>query len=188
MKATRALETPSLLSTYGVLLIVSLAADFYYRGSPFKSWNSTNAVSANYWIAAAGFVVLCAVFYSIGTLVFSWAVELQKIFAQILTPISYLQALLLSFIAGFIEEWFFRGILLHHFGLILSSIIFGLAHLIPVPRLWPWGVIQIVVGIAFGLLYESSGSLLLVATTHSAINAISLLKLNHDIERAHAIA
>ena len=110
---------------------------------------------------------------------FQWSRELEKIFRQILTPLSYFQIFLLALISGFIEEWFFRGVLLHHFGLMMSSLLFGLGHFIPSPHLWMWGVWAFFFGIVFGLFYQVTQSLLLVALIHFSINLILLLLLNH---------
>ncbi len=178
MKDIRAIEVKSLLIVYGVLFAVSFLADFITHYDPFFSWKPSQPLSS-----FVVFLTLIFIFaYVIGALlaarIFHWANEMKKIFAQVLTPLSYLQIVVLALLSGFIEEWFFRGVLMTHFGLILSSIFFGLAHFIPSRSVWMYGLISLLSGLVFGLLFKQSGNLILVALAHSTINFLLFLKLN----------
>ncbi len=181
----RALEMKSLAWVYGVLVFVCLLADLIYRGNPLAAWTQSHLPSFLFVVIGISLILLNIVASWLMVHFFRWGVELESILRQILTPLSFLQILLLASISGLVEEWFFRGILQNHFGIIMSSLLFGLAHLLPTPRVWIWSLWCFVVGIIFGVIYKASGSLLLVAMIHAGINAIQLMKLNWSPEEKH---
>lgn len=180
-KISKPLELRLVFLGYLALAMLAMIWDFFSRGHALQAWRIDQAPS--FWMLFLGSLL---VFLSLGlswvmSLRFVWAQKLEKIFAQLLTPLSYFQILVISFLSGFVEEWFFRGILYSHFGLILSSILFGLCHLIPAPKLWVWSVWAFAAGLIFGKIYEWTDSLLLCALIHTAINASSLILLNQKV-------
>jgi membrane protease YdiL (CAAX protease family) len=155
-------------------------ADFFYSWHRF-SWPSLWGL-----VMAVLLVTLYSVVSQVITKLFAWAQELEKVLQQLLTPLSYFQIILISLLSGFMEEWFFRGVLFTHFGLIISSLIFGLCHLIPAPRIWLWSVWTFFIGIGFCFILEMSESLLLCALIHSGINAVGMILLNQKTFRNSA--
>ena len=82
---------------------------------------------------------------------------------------------LVSIFSGIGEEAFFRGALLQEFGLVISSLLFGLAHIGPDRRYLMWTVWAVLAGFVFGVLFEVSGGLLAPIVAHAGHNAATLL-------------
>ncbi len=187
MKSIRALEMNSYALVYVAMVVVTLAVDYLGNYDPFHAWKMSQIPSAK-WIAIGLSVTIV---YLIGALLssrmFNWAINLDKVFRQILTPFSYVQIVFLALLSGFVEEWFFRGVLQPRFGIILTSIVFGLSHFLPERTLWFWSVTSFAISIVFGLIFKNSGSLLLLALMHSAINFVLLWRLNHSADRSHPL-
>jgi membrane protease YdiL (CAAX protease family) len=184
----RALEIPSMFWVYGTLISVAMIFDYLTYHHPFGSWKVSHLPSFSMQIGGAIFVVVYIVLTSLATRIFKWANELEKVFRQILSPFSDLQIILLALLSGFAEEWFFRGVVLSHLGLMISSILFGLCHLIPAPRLWAWSVIGFLMGIVLGWTFQHTQSLWLVAGIHTGINGILLWKLNRSGHQRPALS
>jgi len=82
---------------------------------------------------------------------------------------------LVSIFSGVGEEAFFRGAVQQEFGLVVASLLFGLAHVGPDRRYLVWTAWAVLAGFVFGVLYEVSGGLLAPILAHSAHNATTLL-------------
>jgi membrane protease YdiL (CAAX protease family) len=187
MKKERALEIKSLLLVYGALIILSGGLDYFSHRHPLWAWRESHLSQAFFVVVGILFVVFYIGIATLSGRIFRWAAELEKLFAQVLTPLSYLHIVVLALLSGFVEEWFFRGVLLNHFGLMISSIVFGLAHFLPDRMLWRWSIISFIAGLILGMLYISSHSLWLVATLHATINGVLLFKLNHERDQAPSL-
>lgn len=72
------------------------------------------------------------------------------------------------------EELFFRGLLATTFGLVLSSLAFGLLHQMRGRVRWVWAGWATVMGLLFGALFLATGSLLGPLLAHAAINIANL--------------
>lgn len=72
------------------------------------------------------------------------------------------------------EELFFRGLLMTTFGLIASSLAFGLLHQMRGRVRWVWAGWATVMGFLFGALFLATGSLLGALVAHAAINVTNL--------------
>jgi membrane protease YdiL (CAAX protease family) len=72
------------------------------------------------------------------------------------------------------EELFFRGLLMTTFGLIASSLAFGLLHQMRGRVRWVWAGWATVMGFLFGALFLTTGSLLGALVAHAAINVTNL--------------
>lgn len=187
MKSYRAVEMKSVILVYGVLVAVSALADVSIYKSPIGSWSQSKPPS---WLMILAGLVFVAAYFSISAFIFHFVkvgTELEKVFRQILTPLSYVHIVIFALLSGFIEEWFFRGILLQHFGIVLSSLFFALGHFLPVPRLWIWSLWCFGMGVILALFYKASGSLVLVGGIHALINAVILLRLNRDAHETPAL-
>ena len=82
---------------------------------------------------------------------------------------------LVSIFSGVGEEAFFRGAVLPEFGLVISSFLFGLAHIGPDKRFLVWTMWAVLAGFVFGALFEVSGGLLAPVVAHAGHNAATLL-------------
>jgi membrane protease YdiL (CAAX protease family) len=82
---------------------------------------------------------------------------------------------LVSIFSGIGEEAFFRGAVLQEFGLVISSLLFGLAHVGPDGRYLAWTLWAVFAGFVFGAIFEVSGGLLAPVLAHAGHNAATLL-------------
>lgn len=124
-------------------------------------------------VLAAGVVSAGAAFR--GT--FAWAVRLEDEFRILLGDVSFTGAVVMSASSGIAEETFFRGIMQPSFGLVTTSVFFGLLHFPMNRRMIPWTAIAVAMGFLLGVVYESTGSLLTVALAHALINFVEFLSL-----------
>jgi len=128
--------------------------------------------------AALGLGVACG----LATVAFSyiltewtgWGRELATALAQSIGPVTVPNAVLLALASGFAEEALFRGALQPRAGLVLASLLFGAAHFVPRRELLPWSVFAVVMGFAFGALFNATGTLTAPVAAHTVINAINL--------------
>jgi membrane protease YdiL (CAAX protease family) len=82
---------------------------------------------------------------------------------------------LVSIFSGVGEEAFFRGAIQQEFGLVVASLLFGVAHIGPDRRYLVWTAWAVLAGFVFGFLYDASGGLLAPIIAHTAHNAATLL-------------
>lgn len=86
-------------------------------------------------------------------------------------------AILLALASGIAEEMFFRGALQPAVGLLWASLIFGACHFLPRKELVFWSAYAVVMGFAFGWLYEWTGQLVAPIAAHALVNGIGLPRL-----------
>ncbi len=113
---------------------------------------------------------------------------LKELVDQRLVPMFYGASIpglaLLSISAGIGEEMLFRGLLQEGlggwlgpiWGLVLASVVFGLAHAISLG----YFVITVVMGLYLGALYQTSGSLWAPALTHALYDFIALVYITRE--------
>jgi membrane protease YdiL (CAAX protease family) len=94
--------------------------------------------------------------------------------AEILGPLSGAQVVVLALASGLGEEAFFRGALQPRVGLVLASLLFGAAHLVPRRELAPWAGFAALAGVLLGALFDYTGNLLAPAIAHVLINGVNL--------------
>ncbi len=82
---------------------------------------------------------------------------------------------LVSIFSGVGEEAFFRGAVQQEFGLVIASLLFGLAHVGPDRRYLIWTAWAVLAGFVFGAVYDLSGGLLAPVIAHAGHNAATLL-------------
>ena len=105
------------------------------------------------------------------------AVELfEKILAPLYNSLKIPDIFFLSFVAAFCEETFFRGLILTNFGLIISSITFGIVHL-PGTKYWIYALWATLSGALLGWLFMLTGSLWLPILAHAINNIIGMFML-----------
>jgi membrane protease YdiL (CAAX protease family) len=97
-----------------------------------------------------------------------------RIFADILGPITWRQALLLALFSAMGEELLFRGALWPHLGWIGTSFLFGLVHILPRKQLWGYPLFALLAGVLFAILREATGSVFAPILAHFTVNALNL--------------
>ncbi|MDA1195774.1 MAG: CPBP family intramembrane metalloprotease [Planctomycetota bacterium] len=102
-------------------------------------------------------------------------------FATMLGPIQPREAIWLAVFSAVGEELLFRGALWTHLGLVGTSLLFGLVHVMPRRALWGYPIFAAAAGLLMGLLRDASGSVFPPILAHFAINALNLwwLSKNH---------
>jgi membrane protease YdiL (CAAX protease family) len=99
---------------------------------------------------------------------------LARRLAEILGPLSTREVAILALASGIGEELFFRGALQPRLGLVATSMLFGVAHLVPARPLVHWSVFACGAGLLLGALFELTGNLVAPVVAHVAVNALNL--------------
>lgn len=110
-----------------------------------------------------------------------WGRRFTRLLERFVGGLHPADALLLAALSGAAEELFFRGILLPYTGLVASSALFGLAHLVPRKGLWPWAAWATAAGVGLGWLAVATSGLLAPIVAHAVINAVGLLLLRRPV-------
>lgn len=92
----------------------------------------------------------------------------------LLGPMTAAQALYLAGLSGIAEEMAFRGALWPHAGIFWTSLIFGIAHVLPLRALMAYPLFAFAVGLLLGWLRDWSGSIWPPAVAHMTVNALNL--------------
>jgi membrane protease YdiL (CAAX protease family) len=100
--------------------------------------------------------------------------RLAEYLAEILGPLSGASVVALALASGLGEEAFFRGALQPRVGLVIASLLFGLAHLVPRRELLPWAGFAVLAGVVLGALFEYTGNLLAPTVAHVVVNGLNL--------------
>jgi membrane protease YdiL (CAAX protease family) len=115
--------------------------------------------------------------------------RLTEIVARLVTDVfagaSWLELGVISLLAGIGEELMFRGLVQDLIasawgpwaGLLLASLLFGLAHPISVT----YAIVAAMMGLYLGCLYVSSGNLLVPIITHALYDFLALVWLNRRL-------
>ena len=86
----------------------------------------------------------------------------------------------LALVSGAAEEALFRGALQPEVGLVIASLLFGLAHFAPRRDLAAWAPAAVIAGFVLGSLYAWTGNLIAPVVAHATVNAINLRWLGGD--------
>src|SRR5919112_1483796 len=109
-----------------------------------------------------GITATCTVF--LGLLAYRFLPTLREISEELAPRLvdgaASTSLVLVAIFSGVGEEAFFRGALQQEFGLVVASVLFGLAHIGPDRRYLVWTAWAVLAGFVFGYLYETSGGLL----------------------------
>lgn len=109
---------------------------------------------------------------------FQWAKGMHIEFRGLLGPLDSLEVLAFAFFSAVGEELFFRGALQSSFGLVISSVVFGLLHIGPSKKFIPWPFQALAMGFAFGIFFWLTGNLAAPILAHFAINYQNLHFIN----------
>ena len=103
--------------------------------------------------------------------------DLADVLGERLVGLGTADAILLAFASGIAEEMFFRGALQPAVGLVLASLLFGACHFLPRRELMIWSAYAVLMGFAFGWLFEATGHLVAPIAAHVLVNAVNLPRL-----------
>ena len=180
-KSSRFPLVPLAVVFYGVMGMVAVAWRLLVDGQgPFWASAAPDAV-----VPAAGLLLwhaLLGLLVGGGLIVWSrlWIRStrtgrvLAQRLAEILGPLSGAQVAVLALASGLGEEAFFRGALQPRVGLVLASLLFGMAHLVPRRELLPWAGFAALAGVLLGALFDYTGNLLAPIAAHVLINGVNL--------------
>ncbi len=161
-----------MLISYAVLVVATLLLQAVFRGSVrelFYVHSAPGGVTVDVALGV-GFGLLTVVLTRILSARFGWAQRLDAEFREVLRPIRHREVPGIVVASALAEELFFRGFLQPLLGLVATSVLFGLAHLPAQRSLLPWTIAAMVMGFAFGWMFEARGSLLAPLLAHFTIN------------------
>ena len=132
-------------------------------------------------------VITAACTVSLGLLVYRLLPTLREISDELAPRLvdgaASSSLVLVAIFSGVGEEAFFRGAVQQEFGLVVASLLFGLAHIGPDRRYLVWTAWAVLAGFVFGILYDVSGGLLAPILAHSTHNAATLLLWKRSRQR-----
>jgi membrane protease YdiL (CAAX protease family) len=160
---------------YGALALLSGAIMWPQGISPWwsGSWLALTAEAAGGAAVGLTFVLLSR--WAEWT--FHWAEGLALELRGMVAHIGPSGALVAALSSGLAEEAFFRGVLQPAIGVVLSATVFGLMHMGPSRRLRPWPLLAVGAGLALGLLYQETGTLVAPTVAHVVTNYLNLRHL-----------
>lgn len=106
--------------------------------------------------------------------------NLSKELKKLLGDISQTDVWIFAAASAIGEEMFFRGPLLYHAGLILSTVIFALLHGFFEKKFILWSIFALIVGFGLGELKIITGGVLSPIIAHFTINLINLFLIRHE--------
>ncbi len=109
---------------------------------------------------------------------FEWAKGLHIEFRGLLGPLRDIDVLAFAAFSAIGEELLFRGALQTTFGIVVSSVAFGILHVGPSRKFIPWPFQAVAMGFAFGTLFWLTGNLAAPIMAHFAINYQNLHFIN----------
>lgn len=173
-------------AAYALLGIFALAAVELLRGQSAlvhpEPWLALEPAvrhlySAAFGVAFGAFAVVCT--RAVGR--FGWAQRLHVALRPVARGLSPSAIVVLAGLSALGEELLFRGLLGPLLGVLPQALVFGVAHQVPGPSRWVWVLWATVMGLAFGALFQLSGSLVGPILGHALINALNLSYLKaHD--------
>lgn len=124
----------------------------------------------------------------------SWiTVFVDEIITPLVSKLRVWHALVISLAAGIGEEFFFRGLLQPHIGIVFSSALFALAHFaFEIRRFYKLLILYFFVGVLFGLIYELFDSLWVPIIFHVMYDFLAILYFryffHYSVERSKTVS
>jgi uncharacterized protein len=176
---------PFALAYAALGIVASVIAVVWRDGSPLvhpEPWLSlepraSHTYSLLFGVAFGGLVVV-----STRPLVsrFAWAQNLYQDLRPLARSLSSPGIVCLAVLSAIGEELLFRGLLLPFVGLLPQALLFGLVHYLPTKSRWAWAAWATVVGVAFGAMFQLTGSLAGPLAAHALINGLNLFYLKRS--------
>ena len=178
--AARAATSPrSVLQTalgfYGIVIV--FASGYAFFSGQIKTLFGESWPGLGHVLSAVAVGLGVVILTRLGDRLLSWVRRANDEFRELLGPFTPVQGIGLALLSGFAEELLFRGALWPHLGLIGTSLLFGLVHVVPRRALLLYPAFAAAVGFLFGLLRSGSGSVLPAMLAHALINGINLVWL-----------
>jgi membrane protease YdiL (CAAX protease family) len=180
---------PALHAAAGYLVLAALATAlaFAFRdGAPWthpEPWLIEPPGVALASSALLGLAVAVAIiaFTRVTVKRFGWAQRLHAELRPVARDLTVGQILVIAGLSSLGEELLFRGLLVPTVGVVLSALLFGLAHQIKGPSRWIWAGWATAVGLLLGSVFALTGSLVGPLLAHALVNAANLAYLrDHD--------
>src|SRR5262245_53793438 len=112
---------------------------------------------------------------------YGWARRLHSDLRPVAKDLSVGYILILAGLSALGEELLFRGLLTPVAGVVISAILFGLAHQIKGPSRWVWTAWATVAGVGVAVIFALTGSLVGPLIAYAVTNAGNLTFLrDHD--------
>jgi uncharacterized protein len=169
---------PLALAIYGGLSVVTVGIAFARGTSPVdtEAWLELPAWARYLTSIAGGVVLACLTVLATRAFVkrWGWAKMLHADLRPAVRDAGDGTILVLGLASGIAEELFFRGLLAPALGLLLSSVAFGGLHQLRGRVGWIWAGWAAVMGLLFGTLFLTTGSLLGPILAHVTINVMNL--------------
>jgi membrane protease YdiL (CAAX protease family) len=173
---------------YALIAIGALAlAHGFERGSLLSyqgPWLPLVGVEAHAFSLVLGSAFAAAVV--IGTRVLvehtAWAKNLHRDLRPMTVGLDGTGMLMIAAFSALAEELVFRGLLLPWLGILPQALVFGVVHAqLSGPSRWVWVTWASLVGLALGVMFVLTGSLLGPMLAHALINGLNLAFLkSHD--------
>jgi membrane protease YdiL (CAAX protease family) len=173
-------------SGYAAVTIATVALASWAGANPFVAadpWLGASGLPAALVSAGLGALVAAATIAATRVLVrrAGWARALHADLRPVVRDSSDTALLVVAVASGIGEEILFRGLLVPAVGVVAAALVFGLVHQVRGRARWGWMVWATVMGLAFGLVFRVTGSLVGPMLAHVAINAVNL-RLLRDVD------
>lgn len=178
LKACIAYAIASIIALWGLTRLSTPVA--YFEAARVFEVISGKSLAPSLFLGVFSGVIIAVLSEGI-TRFTKWGRSIRTVMRLILGRPHFVDAFLLAFLSALGEELIFRGLLLPYAGLVGSSALFGLVHVIPRKRLWLWSVYATAAGFVFGILAIETGGILAPFAAHFAVNFTGLTTLNRGL-------
>jgi membrane protease YdiL (CAAX protease family) len=158
----------------------------YLRGGPWthpEPWLDLETTTAHLYSALLGLTLgLMSVAATLALVrKTTWARTLHSELRPLASGLPPLGILALAVFSSLGEELLFRSVLQPSTNIWIQALVFGLAHQLPGKARFTWALWATILGVLFGALFQTTGSLLGPLVAHATINAMNLRFLqNHQ--------
>jgi membrane protease YdiL (CAAX protease family) len=176
--STRSSMPLGVLTVYGsaVALTVAVAVGCGQELLTTSSWVDLSGAAAVGWSVVLGALLGAATVLvtRIAVRRARWARTLHGELRPAVRDAGTGALLIMAVASGVGEELLFRGLLMPLFGVVASSIAFGLVHQVRGPARWIWVAWASVMGLLFALIFRLTGSLAGPIVAHVLVNGANL--------------
>jgi membrane protease YdiL (CAAX protease family) len=161
----------------GLLFLIYLVASFFLGRLEAPRWPSVSEVIFGVLLA----ILLCMFNARLVRVSYarewSWMTDfIDDMIVPLVSRLGLGDALVISLAAGIGEEFFFRGLLQPYLGIVLTSILFSLAHFaFELKRFYKLAILYFFIGILFGVVYELFQSLWVPLIFHVLYDFLAII-------------